>query len=94
MSDIRLSEDELFEKYKGGVVPPLVATPDSRFGLVNGKLLEIYQRGFSLVHSIPLGMLLPNQAFRPGDPKRWEKGNYRHNESCIPDWTSTLLLLQ
>jgi signal transduction histidine kinase len=94
MGDLRLSEDELFSKYEGGRIPPLVAAPDSRLGLVNEKLLEIYQRGFSLVHSVPLGMLLPNQAFPPGDPRRWTEGNYRLNQSCIPDWTNLCSLIR
>jgi signal transduction histidine kinase len=94
MSDQRLSDEELFEKYKDGVIPPLIASPDSRFGLVNGKLLEIYQRGFSLVHSVPLGVLLPNLTFQPGKPERWNEGNYRPNESTIPDWTSLCSLIR
>lgn len=94
MSVHRLSDDELFEKHKGGVIPPLVSLPDSRFGLVNGHLLEIYQRGFSFLHSVPLGMLLANLDFEPGDPRRWTEGNYRLNNATIRDWTNLCQLIR
>jgi signal transduction histidine kinase len=81
-----LTDEELLSLHSDGRIPPLVDSADPRSGLVNGHLLEIYQRGFSGVHTTPLGILLADAAsLGDGDP--WSTGDYHYNQLCRQDWT-------
>jgi signal transduction histidine kinase len=93
MTTESLSDPELFRKYEGGRTPPLVS-PDSRLGLVNDKLLEIYQRGFSDVHDVPLGVLLAGDTPQDDHIAKWRSGNYVYNERARAGWTRLCRLIR
>jgi len=81
-----LKMEELFEKYKGGKIPPLLAD-DSFKGLVDGDLLQVYQRGFSIRYAnVPLGILLAAERYSYFSDK-WENGYYGYNKWASEDWT-------
>lgn len=82
-----VKDEELFVLHSGGNTPPLADSKDPRLGLVNGKLLEIYQCGYSGVHSTPLGILLADHASKDAK-NRWLNGNYHYNELTKQYWTN------
>jgi signal transduction histidine kinase len=86
MASGTLSNEDLMRKYAGGRIPPLIDATDSRFGLVNDKLFEIYQRGFCGVHEVPLGLLLAEWSPTQTAGGKWVGGNYHYNQSAEPDW--------
>ena len=94
MATERLSDTELFRKYGGGRTPPLVSSPDTRFGLVNDKLLEIYQRGFSDVHDVPLGVLLVGETSKDQTKDKWQAGNYVYNQRARAGWSHLCRLIR
>lgn len=78
--------EELSRRHAGGRVPPLVVERGGRPGLVNDRLVEIYQRGFCGVHDVPLGLILPKTVSSRPSGEKWEEGDLHLNESVIPDW--------
>jgi len=78
----------LLEKYAGGRIPPLVAPPGQPVerGLLVEDFVKLFQRGFSITYSIPLGMLVANEAWEPIETK-WARANYSLNTYMKPDWT-------
>lgn len=87
MREGSLTDAQLLTKYQGLAIPPLVDSNDSRFGLVNGKLLEIYQHGFGGVHNlVPLGVLLV-QANMSDNTDKWLTANYNSNGKAAAGWT-------
>jgi hypothetical protein len=77
---------KLIKKYAAGRIPPLVEDGELKDGLINGELLEIYQRGFAGKHLIPLGILVarPDQH---GDSYGLNNADYRHNKAGWTNWT-------
>lgn len=72
--------ENLLNKYAGGRIPPLVppaGEPDEN-GLLDGDLVAIYQRGFSVAYSIPLGILAAEKVWNPVEAK-WQNANYIYN---------------
>jgi len=83
-----LEIDDLLRKYAGGRIPPFVPASDKPedSGLLNGRLVEIYQRGFADRYSIPLGILAAERVWQPVAEK-WQCANYSLNRSSQAEWT-------
>ena len=94
MVEQRLSDEDLFRKYEGGRMPPLASSSDGRWGLVNDKLLEIYQRGFCDVHNTSLGVLLVGEAQTNTNDDKWRTGNYVYNKAAKYDWAQLCRLIR
>ncbi len=79
--------EHLLEKYAGRRIPALVplsgGLPEA--GLLNGELVKIYQRGFSGVHSIPLGVLAAVGEWHSAVDK-WQSANYSLNQWARAEW--------
>jgi signal transduction histidine kinase len=82
-----LDPEALLRKYAGGVVPPLLARPGESTGnaLLNGEFVKIYQRGFSGLHSIALGVLVADGKAEAGVQK-WVDADYTRNRWAQADW--------
>ena len=94
MLKTRLTDEELFIKYANGAIPPLVHPSDSRLGLIDYDLLEIYQRGFGGVHNVPLGVLLAKGSGQTASEDKWRGGDFCYNERAKVDWTHLCRLIR
>lgn len=73
-------------KYRGGRVPPLVAGENgSECGLLDEKLLKIFQQGFSATYSIPLFVSSVSESRFSGIWQPKQEGNSSHHRlNCLP----------
>ena len=82
----------LIDKYGGGRIPVLVDEKKAEEGLVNEKLLKIYQMGFGAWNLIPLGVLyakLDKEGCKEA-AKKWRRGcaDYHLNDLSKKFWTN------